>query len=149
MWVDVTDDIPYQLSHNTSSFMPKFRCDCGTPLNFRAPFSGLGVSIDIGVNMTVEMLAVVLSAEPNDALRIPVCDGVNSCKVLSKTSLLGDLRELDLKLFQSSNLGPTGIWINSSDHILGVANGPSLDPPDPPFPFSRLAVLSSAISEHS
>lgn len=97
-------------------------------------------------------LAILLATESNDALSISSCDGLKSCGAIGEKSLRGDLTDLDLKVSSFDDIGtsgPTGIWINSSDQNLWMTDG-FRESPDPPFPFSRVAAITTNISlEHS
>lgn len=90
-------------------------------------------------------LAILLATESNDALSISSCDGLKSCGAIGEKSLRGDLTDLDLKVTSFDDIGtsgPTGIWINSSDQSLWMTDS-FRESPDPPFPFSRVAAITS------
>ena len=148
-WFDVTDNVRYQLSHQSSYNVPyEAGCHCGTPQNFHAPFASLGAPFYESFGLVKNQLAILLATESNDALSISSCDGLKSCGVIGEKSLRGDLTDLDLKVASFDDIGtsgPTGIWINSSDQSLWMTDS-FRESPDPPFPFSRVAAITSNIS---
>lgn len=126
-WVDVTNDIRGHISTEMVSY------------KFRAPFSSLAYK---------NQLAIYLATESDNALSMLICDGLEICATTGfhfRRPLLGNLRDLDIKIARINIVDPTGIWTNSSAQKL-EASDTCRGPPESPFHFSRIAAISSNAS---
>lgn len=86
IWVDVTNNFRDPLS----STLMESRKTRWAPLNFGAPVFRRGSDS--------YQLVIFLATKSNHVLSMLSCEDFKPCEVLVQRSLLGDLRELDLKL---------------------------------------------------
>lgn len=109
------------------------------PLNFGAPFSSFDDLHDVYIVLpTISNDALVtLSSKVNDTIRV-ISGSQNPISS-------NHFRELDLKYAKFDDC-PRIIWINSSSNSLAMSVK-NTDSPDPPFPFSRLAVINLGSSK--
>lgn len=120
-------------------------CRCKASLNFRALFSSLGTTWFGSGDQN--QLAIYMATESGNALSMSLCDGSKTCQSEGLSyPMLGDLRDLDFKIARFDEMGPTAIWINNSLQNLQMSNNLGVSP-DPTFPFSRIATISSNTSE--
>lgn len=131
-WVDLTD---------------KFRDEL-IDTHWNASFSTLEGRDEITIIMSDKFQAA-------DRLKMWSCDALPKCMSRGTVVNAGYSRELDLKLARFHSEGEiSGVWINSSHQLLTMGFstlfGFGLDvveKPEPPFPFSRIAAISSNTSK--
>lgn len=134
-WIDHTSSMRDRLSNNVNPDTQRIQ-----PINFGASFSTLTPSDD--------ELQIFLATESNDALiRLWCSNNTSPCTSFAQfyLHLLGDLKELYFKLACFIDGYPSIFWINSSS--LHIHEYMTLSSPGPPFPFNRMAAISSSTSK--